>query len=230
MFCYGLRVGPFNHTVPPPPSAPSERTGRARRIALITVGVIVVLYAAIGWYISGEILGSLRVDQWVTESNIDIVEVGNGTITLAVPESDVREADRDAVLGLQWPGGYGQVGAATSFDGDIEVRPFALLQGGAPPLGADVAHFDAFAFPTDPATLGIEFQRVTYAAPLGDLEAWLVPGDGSTWIVAVHGLGADRTEFLRFLSSSDDLDYPTLVVRYRNDEGAPTSNDLRWNV
>jgi pimeloyl-ACP methyl ester carboxylesterase len=94
-------------------------------------------------------------------------------------------------------------------------------------LGVDVAHYDAFAFPSDPAVLGIEFETVTYRGQQGDLEAWFVPGDGSTWIVAVHGLGADRTEFLRFLTATDDLNYPTLIVRYRNDEGSPTANDLR---
>ncbi len=206
---------------------PAGSTRRWPRIALITLGVIALLYLIIGWYISGEIIGGLRVDQWVTESNVDIVEVSDDTITLAVPAGDTREADRDAVLGLQWQGGYGQVGGATSFDGDTEVRPFTLLNGALPPLGVDVAHFDAFAFPSDPGALGIEFQTVTYPGPLGDLEAWLVPGDGSTWLVAVHGLGADRTEFLRLLSAIDDLDYPTLVVRYRNDEGAPTANDLK---
>jgi fermentation-respiration switch protein FrsA (DUF1100 family) len=207
--------------------APSGRTGRTRRVALITAGAIAVLYVAIGWYISDEILGGLRVDQWATESNIDIVELSNDTITLAVPDSDVRDADRDAVLGLRWEGGYGQVGAATSFEGNAEIRPFTLLGGAQPALGTDVASFDAFAFLSDPAVLGIEFETVTYRGPLGDLEAWLVPGDGSTWIVAVHGLGADRTEFLRFLSATDDLNYPTLVVRYRNDEGAPIANDLK---
>ncbi len=206
---------------------PSGRTGRRRRIALIAAGVIVVLYAAIGWYISGEVIGGLRVDQWVTEDNIDIVELGDGTISLTVPDSDTRDADRDAVLGLRWQAGYGQVGGATLFDGDAETRPFTILQGDPPPIGTDVAHFDAFAFPDDPAVLGVEFTTVSYPAPLGDLEAWQVPGNGSTWIVAVHGLGADRTEFLRLIHAIDDLDYPMLVVRYRNDDGAPTANDRR---
>ena len=59
---------------------------------------------------------------------------------------------------------------------------------------------------------------------LGDLEAWFVPGTGSTWIVGVHGVGSERPEFLRLLNEISDLDYPMLMVTYRNDADAPSTD------
>jgi uncharacterized protein len=65
---------------------------------------------------------------------------------------------------------------------------------------------------------------VTYPSPLGELEAWLSPGERETWIVGVHGRNADRHEFLRLVDATADLGCPTLLVRYRNDPGAPSSD------
>lgn len=52
-----------------------------------------------------------------------------------------------------------------------------------------MADFESFAYPDDPAVLGIEFETVTYETPLGPVESWLFPGVEETWIIAVHGAG-----------------------------------------
>ncbi len=41
---------------------------------------------------------------------------------------------------------------------------------------------------------GFGLMEVTYASPLGDLEAWHIPADGTTWVIHVHGKGATPAE------------------------------------
>jgi uncharacterized protein len=204
--------------------------GRARRwsvrAALAVLLVVAVAYAAAGWYVSDQIVGSLTVEPpRAIEYDTEVVAISGTQITLQRPDEAALEADRDAVMGLSWEGGYGQVGPASSFDGGAEERSFTLLDGVPPAVGTDVVDVDAFAFPTDPRRVGLDPEVVAYASPLGELEAWMFPGEGSTWLIAVHGVGADRHEFLRLIDATRDLAYPTLVIRYRNDPDSPATSD-----
>jgi uncharacterized protein len=124
---------------------------------------------------------------------------------------------------LRWDGGYGQVGPSIEHEGGREVRELTVLDGDPPPVGTRVVDVDSFAFPPDPARIGLDLETVTYPSPLGELEAWQLPGEGSTWIIAVHGGGADRHEFLRAVDATESLAYPMLLVRYRNDPGMPVT-------
>jgi pimeloyl-ACP methyl ester carboxylesterase len=207
----------------------SRSTGRLRRylprIGLLTLVVVMLVYGGAGWYVSGQIIDEMRIMRSDPVYDTDVLGIDEGEITLGSPDEQAVEFDHDAVMGLRWDGGYAQVGPASSFDETTETRPFVLLDGSVPPLGPNVADFDSFAFPGDPSVVDVEFETVTYSAPLGEFEAWYIPGGASTWIVAVHGRNADRTEFLRFIDAVRDLDYPLLVIRYRNDEGSPATDD-----
>jgi uncharacterized protein len=210
------------------PRGPSGRgRGRrwVRRAVVALVALVAVLYAAVGWYVSGEMIAALRVEPpSPVQFDTDVLAIEGGDITLRRPDEASRAADRDAVMGVTWEAGYGQVGPAHEVAGDIEVRPLTVLVGSPPPVGAEVVDVDPFAFSPDPSVLGLDVEVVTYASPLGELEAWLFPGRSSTWIIAVHGGGADRHEFLRLVDATHHLGYPTLVIRYRNDPGAPASD------
>jgi uncharacterized protein len=205
------------------------RHGRGRwwrRVAVAIVLVLVAGYAGAGWYLSGRIIDELRISgPSSVEYDTEIVLVEGGRITLERSEAiEKLEVDRDAIMGLTWEGGYGQVGPALSFAGPTEVRELTVLDGTPPPTGVAVADVDPFAYSTDPARVGFAYETVTYPSPLGELEAWLFPGERETWIVGVHGRNADRHEFLRLVDVTADLGYPTLLVRYRNDPGAPSSD------
>lgn len=212
-----------------PGEAGTRRSGRRRRMLRWTGLVLAILvglaYAGAGWYVSGEIIEGIRIAPSEVVYDTDVLSVDDSLITLGISDDRDFEFDGDAVMGLRWEGGYGQVGPAFEVSDATHTRPFHLLEGSLPPLGSDIADFDPFAFPGDPSILGVEFETVTYPAALGDLEAWYVPGDGDTWIVAVHGRNASPREFLRLIDGVKDLDYPILVITYRNDENAPATDD-----
>ncbi len=206
----------------------NERSPMRRGLAvagLVILGLLIVVYAAVGWYVSGEIIDGLMVRTFDPEYATEVLALDNEEITLRVPDETATAADEDAVMGLRWEGGYAQVGPSTETQGDVQRRSFTLLTGEPPPVGVNVVEFDSFAFPNDPAVLARDVEVVTYPAPLGDMESWFFPGEGTTWLVAVHGRGADRTEFLRLVDATSDLQYPTLLIRYRNDPDSPSTGD-----
>jgi uncharacterized protein len=195
-------------------------------VAVTLIALIVLGYAGVGWYVSDQIIAGLRVDPPTPiEYDTEVIALEEGRVTLERPDEAALEADRDAVMGLSWDGGYGQIGPSRSFAGGTEIRDLRVLEGTAPAIGPDRVDVDSFAFPPDPARSGISYDTVTYPSPLGELEAWLFPGERDTWIVAVHGGGADRHELLRLVDATAGLGYPTLVVRYRNDPGSPATDD-----
>lgn len=189
------------------------------------VAVVVLVMAGAGWYVSGQVIDSLRVPLAEPPHDTDVLAVGEDEIRVVPPDTADAAADADAVTGLRWDGGYGQVGPTTALDDGTQTRPFTLLTGSAPQPGPDVAGFHGYAFPSDPTVLGVDVRTVTYSSPAGELEAWFLPGEGATWIVGVHGRGETRAELLRMVEAVGDLRYPTLLVQYRNDPGTARHND-----
>src|SRR3546814_10863701 len=55
------------------------------------------------------------------------------------------------------------------------------------------------------------------------MPAWMVDGEGSTWILFVHGIDGLRQSGLRPLVTIAPTELPTLLITYRNDAGAPPS-------
>jgi uncharacterized protein len=195
-----------------------------RRVAVAVVVVVAIIYGAAGWYVSGEIIDGLVSKPHIVEYDTAVLSISADQIELGLADESSIESDRDAVMGLRWEGGYAQAGPAIAWTDTTETRPFRLLVGGPPSVGDDTVDFDSFAFPSDPSVIGVPFELVKYPTELGEVEAWYLPGEGSTWIVAVHGRSSDRTEFLRLIDSTRDLRYPTLVVRYRNSVDSPTTD------
>ena len=74
--------------------------------------------------------------------------------------------------------------------------------------------------------LGLEFEDVMIDTDLGGAPAWLVPcdePDARTWAVYVHGIGGCRENGYKYLSVFHEAGIPTLIITYRNDEGAPAA-------
>lgn len=66
-----------------------------------------------------------------------------------------------------------------------------------------------------------ELTEVSYDSPLGAMDAWHLPADGTTWVIHVHGLGGTPAEAEPLFGPLQDAGYPQLSLTYRNDQGQP---------
>jgi uncharacterized protein len=194
-------------------STRSQLIRYAARLLLTTT----VSLGAGGWLASGQFLkprrGALSYD-------LQVLAVRPDRITL--PRT--KQTEQSGLWGLEWSGGYGQVGRLRSVEPSKVVRDFRLLQGTLH-VGQRVT-VDRWAFPGDPsAAFGLHFSNVRIDSELGSLPAWYVNGPRETWVIFVHGRDANRREALRMLQPVVELGFPSLVISYRNDLEAPRSPD-----
>ena len=68
-------------------------------------------------------------------------------------------------------------------------------------------------------------EKISYKSELGECAAWFIPGNSKTWVIFAHGRGAHPNEALRIMPTLVDAGLPILVINYRNDDGAPASED-----
>jgi hypothetical protein len=66
-----------------------------------------------------------------------------------------------------------------------------------------------------------ELEEVVYESPLGSMDAWYLPADGTAWVIHIHGLGATPAEPEPLFAPLQQAGYPQLSITYRNDEGQP---------
>ncbi|MCW2640461.1 MAG: peptidase [Dactylosporangium sp.] len=177
--------------------------------------------ASAGWYFANQVL-----DARPREYPLEVRGFDGDLVTLARTE----DTERDVPYALLWPTGHARLGAVVRTDRATVVRRVDEITHGTLQAGIRGATSSAV-FDGDPLTArGLSFDEVTVSSELGPLPAWLVPGTSSTWVIAVHGRGGSRAEALRALPTLAGLGLPTLVVTYRNDEGAPPSRDRRYHL
>jgi alpha-beta hydrolase superfamily lysophospholipase len=179
--------------------------------------------AGVGWFYSSLLLDTSERPLYPER----VLASDDATITLAAS----RLTSQPGTWGLRWPGpdgrpdsggGLAVIGPVTTVRRREVVRP--LLSGPVPRPGTS-AVLDAGPYDPDPGARGLPFDDVEVVGPLGPCPAWLVPADGDTWVVMVHGRGGSRREALRVLPALHGMGLPGLVVTYRNDVGAPRSPD-----
>lgn len=66
-----------------------------------------------------------------------------------------------------------------------------------------------------------ELEEIKYQSPLGEMDAWYLPAEGTTWVIHVHGLGATPAEAEPLFGPIQDAGYQQLSITYRNDESTP---------
>lgn len=186
---------------------------------LLVVPLAVLLVAA--WYFSTMLL---RPDREVHYPET-VTSVTDDAVCLA----RTRWARLPGRWALRWSDGAREVGAVLAISAREVRRELLPPAGPRPPVGARVA-LDAGMTAADPAALGLAFEAVLVPAPVGDCPAWLVPGTDPTWVLAVHGRGADRREVLRVLPTLSRLGHPVLSLTYRNDVEAPPGPDGYYHL
>jgi pimeloyl-ACP methyl ester carboxylesterase len=206
---------------------PHLRRWKTAIFVLLAVGLVgaAALFGASWYYTESLKNDALKPDHEPSELDLEVVAVEEGRVTLRATGAAEDDGDwtRPGVFGLEWEGGYNQVGAILEMRRDEVVRE--LLQSEDLPRAGDRVRLDSFAFPGDPQRAhGIPFKEVIFASPLGELPAWFVEG-GDTWAIFVHGKGARREEALRMLPAVSDLGLSSLIITYRHDLGVPAGPD-----
>lgn len=185
----------------------------------VLVVLVIVFAVAVGWFSEALENGFLEADHGPEDFELRVEAVAEGLITLSGEPS--RDDWRgEGAWGLEGQGGsYGRLGALISVGEATVTREFEPLVGAF--TTGDRVRVDSFAYPGDPLiALGRPFETVEVPSPIGPLVAWFLPGDGSTWLITVHGKDAEREEALRLIGALE-MRWPTLLVTYRLDPGAP---------
>jgi len=189
---------------------------------LVVVIVLAVALAGVGYYFSN--LLTTPSDPW-SEFPKQVVAVDSGSVELGW-DADTDLAGPHALL---WDDGHatlGEQGATTGTldDGTVTYAVDEVTRGDL--LAGTEAAWFAWYFEGDPSVRGLDFKTVRPSSDVGDLESWYVPGDSDTWTIVVHGINGDRGEGLRVLPALARAGSPTLTIRYRNDPGVPTTDNL----
>lgn len=154
-------------------------------------------------------------------------ELPSQTVVLPAPASDLQFADTlsEGVYGLMWEGGNGVLGEVLNRTGGQVERELRVLAGSPPAPGAP-ARMDNFIYRTDPSALGLAFEELTLAGPVGALRSWFVPADGGTAVLMLHGRRrGELSELLRPISAFNQLGLPALALAYRNHDLSDPSPD-----
>jgi alpha-beta hydrolase superfamily lysophospholipase len=193
--------------------------------------VIVVALAVVSgglWVVSGQIGAAVRADTTSAGFPLDITAVDGTRISYRGGGSGW---DDQGLMGIATAeGGYLQTadpetqGSGDSVAGRRTITAQVILP---PPAAGQAGALDGWYFPRNPKIgLGLDYDDVTYDAPLGPTPAWFIPGTSDTWVVFTHGLGATPLEGLRIADTVAGAGNPMLLIRYRNDAQSPAGDGL----
>jgi fermentation-respiration switch protein FrsA (DUF1100 family) len=212
------------------PVASEDRPRRRRlllRVLAALVSVVVLVWLAGAWYFSDVLYeDGLKVTppRETPIADVEVVAVGADDITLVPGENQPREVSEPGLWGLWWGQGYGSVTDIRATSGGEVTRSFEVIDGAPPEVGT-LTDVDKYVYGDTPdEVLELAWDEVSVATPLGEQDAWYVPGEGaagSTWAILIHGKGSDRDEMLRTLATVHDLGLSALVVTYRGDRDQP---------
>ena len=191
-----------------------------RFLLIIAIVFGMLFYGVGGWYFADEFRNdALDVEPY--QSTQDVRVTAASAATVALDTVDDPSVAADGWFGMSWDGGAGLTGPILDSVGTSVVREFVPLYGDMVRAG-DRVDFDPWVWPIDPEQgLGLAFNDVTFDTPLGQMEAWEIPADPGSWVIMVHGKGADKREGLRLAAIVNGLGMTSLLIDYRNDEGAP---------
>lgn len=195
---------------------------------LVLAALTAVFYVAGGLVFANMIYSDALTPQPPTmDLGVYVADVAEDEITLTSKE-EREDTTRPGLAGLWWDGGYGLLGEIRDIDGLSVTRAFEITSGTPPePCRGELdacseVDIEGYTYQSDPSDVGLTFEEVTIPAPIGDLGAWRIDaGDGEAWVIHAHGWRAARREAVRTLPIYQAAGITSLVIDYRNDEGAP---------
>jgi uncharacterized protein len=198
------------------------------------LGVLALLIGAlVSWHFSSVLLVPNR-SGWY---RVEIDAVAPHRIVFERSE----ETERPGVYGLVWRGGHAIVGRRLGAGEDTVTRRLSDVDGYIVP-GVE-SWFDTDVYPGTPrSALGLPFATVPIHGELGPMPAWVIPPERSlarsprpaashigagagTWAIVVHGINGDPQEGLRLVPTMRRLGLTSMLITYRDDDGAPASPD-----
>lgn len=189
---------------------------------LVAVTVLAVALAGVGFYFST--LLTTPAEPWSTFDK-QVTAADDGTVEITW-DGDTDLAGRNALL---WDSGHAVLGEQVAASGEKGAGSItydvADVTRGDLTAPLEAAWYSWF-YEGTPADRGLSFREVTPRSDVGDLPSWYLPGTGDTWVIVVHDINGDREEALRIMPTLVDAGAPTLAVRYRNDPGVPTTDNL----
>jgi pimeloyl-ACP methyl ester carboxylesterase len=176
-----------------------------------------MIAAAISWHFSDAVLVP---DHSSPALKAEVERVEPGRIVLERNE----DTQRPGVYGLEWPGGHAIVGEVLTTDTDTVTRRLRDVRGYLVP-DMDVG-VEADVYVGNPRQeLDLPFADVDIPDELGPMPAWLIPGRSNTWAIVVHGINGTPQLGLRISPTLHRAGLPTMLITYREDQGAPPSPD-----
>lgn len=206
-----------------------ERTGaRGKRrwlrrtiwAAAILVVIVVGGMAGLGWYFSSTVIVPNHGSAGGYGDRVLATHEKNGRRSVVLTASDGTR--KPGMHGLSWSGGAAMIGRITDrAPGRVERE---LVSGPTPLVGTKVGV--EWNYPADPrGLLDLKISDVDVATELGPAPAWYIPGDRTTWVIAVHGQNGKPSTMMPAVPTIHRLGLPVLDITYRNDDGAPASPD-----
>lgn len=161
-----------------------------------------------------------------------ILAVDDDSVTLGVTAETVVPG----VYGLWLDGaeGHARVGEILELDEESGRVRRELLGVDYGRLAPGFARWNQYYYggPPDWPPLELRTEHVLVHTELGAMPAWVIPAEqpGTRWAVLVHGRGARREECLRAVKPLRDSGISVIIPSYRNDVGAPSGPDGRYNL
>lgn len=220
---------PLGHPSGAAPTAPSpavtevawrERLRRRKWLLGGLVGLLLALVAtaAISWHFSSLVVVP---DHSPWSEDLEIESVSADRIVLSKSEA----TSRPGYYGLVWEAGHAVVGPILREDEDSVARRLSEVRGYLVP-GLEDAGLESNVYSGNPREArGLPFRTVEVPDELGPMPAWLVPAQGHTWVIVVHGINDDREIGHRLSPFLHRSGMPSLTISYRDDLGAPSSPD-----
>jgi alpha-beta hydrolase superfamily lysophospholipase len=213
-------------------AVPASHAVRRRRrwpwLTLLTVIVLLVAAGAFLWYVSGLIGAGMQVARPGEPFPMTILSSDGGNVAYSGSKGGWDDQGLMGVATIE--GGYVQTQSPASVgNGEAETTTRVVTKQLLPPPPApgQAATLDGWFFPRNPQVgLGLPYEEVSYDSPAGPTPAWLIPGTSTTWVIFTHGRGATPLEGLRIASTVAPLGYPMLLIKYRDDAGAPVDDGL----
>jgi pimeloyl-ACP methyl ester carboxylesterase len=212
----------------------APRRDLVRRAALgaaITGGSVTALGAVSSVSAAAYVARRVLTPDRQRPDDTEILDVRDGSVTLGLTAETVVPGRYG--LWLDEARGHCRLGDVLDLDEEAGRVRRELLGVDFGHLAPGFGRWNQYYFGAAPdRSLGLPTRHVEVLTELGHMPAWVVEAERPTtrWAILVHGRGAQREECLRAVKPLRDSGISVLIPSYRNDVGAPSGPDGRYNL